>query len=601
MAPISFQQIDRTLRVLSAGQPFCGPDAKFFSSGSGGGKWQNTKFFYHLMESTKHLAEKEFEGRVLFSAPLTSVVGTDLFKEFMDLNDLWASSYANAGGKLIVRHFLNAKMPPESKEIFHEIACRHVGPIAIRSSAQNEDSDSGSYAGIYYSIFLPNIGPESERIANIEAAAKLVYSSIYLGRAIDYTTRITRPPVGDERMALLIQDVAGKPWSWKGKNYFSPLVSFVGISFNEYAHGMLNAEDGFYRLCLGLGIGVVEMDFQTALRANIGRPQLLSGLSDVREVLEHTPRYFYALDLDASLSSLLSSEEQFVRRLGVFEDAPVQMVEPYCRWYDEDGVLRHVKPLHGKAYPALTFDRLVSSGKYSLTHAIAYLRDILRDAYESEVDFEGSADRTDDGRLVVHLLQSRPLVRTAHSRLSQLPDVSAYRRILHGEFAVGAGKYSMRVVVWVPYKLNELYGSLHEVSAELSAINQYLSQGGENSMYLLIVPGRFGNREATEQGLSAADGIPGDFNTISHAAAVVEHLSLHQPHSSQGTHFFNDVVSVGMAYLYYTREGQLNVANLLSLASNIEDRKFARILYYDPPLQLLLDKKGNYVIYQPEE
>ena len=83
-------------------------------------------------------------------------------------------------------------------------------------------------------------------------------------------------------------------------------------------------------------------------------------------------------------------------------------------------------------------------------------------------------------------------------------------------------------------------GRTAEIAREISAVNRKLQ--GEGRKYLLMAPGRWGSKDA-------ATGIPVAWPDIDNSAVIVETaLGSHVP-ISQGSHFFQNIISFGLGYM----------------------------------------------------
>lgn len=80
-------------------------------------------------------------------------------------------------------------------------------PLAIRSSSLLEDSVKYSFAGKYFTAFIPNNGGEKKRIDSIKSAVKQVYASTFGINAVVYREK---HGLVEEKMAVIIQQLFGK-------------------------------------------------------------------------------------------------------------------------------------------------------------------------------------------------------------------------------------------------------------------------------------------------------------------------------------------------------------------------------------------------------
>ncbi|MFN3910374.1 MAG: PEP/pyruvate-binding domain-containing protein, partial [Candidatus Anstonellaceae archaeon] len=310
------------------------PNERFLFEGQPGGKWLGTSYFYRLLKDNASEIEKRFEGQVFFVCPRTIVLQTDLFKDFMDQNNLWEFAYQTNDDQKIKKKFLEAEFNRKQKEELSSIIKIFDKPLAIRSSSLNEDAERVSFAGIFYSIFLPNnLESIEERNAQLQDAIKLVYMSQYLEKAKEFYNRFN-VLWGDERMAVIIQEVAGREHLIKDKRIYYPELSFVSFSYNDYATDMVEPSSGFYRIALGLGVGTVELEHNVSIAVNTGRPNPIIGLTCREDIIRNSPQYFYAIDLSKK-NNIINEQYDFLLKLpvGFLEQT---IIERHGTYFDED-------------------------------------------------------------------------------------------------------------------------------------------------------------------------------------------------------------------------------------------------------------------------
>jgi hypothetical protein len=110
--------------------------------------------------------------------------------------------------------------------------------------------------------------------------------------------------------------------------------------------------------------------------------------------------------------------------------------------------------------------------------------------------------------------------------------------------------------------------------------------------YLLIGFGRWGSSDA-------ALGVPVDFGQISGAKVIVE-ATLEGVHAnfSQGSHFFHNMTSFRILYLFVTHESQHKVDwEWLARQDLVSETEFVRWVRSESPLEIKVDgRKGRGVI-----
>ena len=119
--------------------------------GSLGGKGRGLAFIDNMVICHQEFGELE-NARV--AIPKTVVLCTDIFDEFMDMNNLYQIALSDASDEEILRHFLRAKLPDRLVEDFFAFFEVVKSPIAIRSSSLLEDSHYQPFAGIYSTYMI---------------------------------------------------------------------------------------------------------------------------------------------------------------------------------------------------------------------------------------------------------------------------------------------------------------------------------------------------------------------------------------------------------------------------------------------------------------
>ena len=144
-------------------------------------------------------------------------------------------------------------------------------------------------------------------------------------------------------------------------------------------------------------------------------------------------------------------------------------------------------------------------------------------------------------------------------------------------------------IVYVPEEHFDVLKTM-EIAGEIMRINEKMQQEGRN--YLLIGPGRWGS---SVQSL----GIPVMWNDISEAKMIVEYtIPGFQVEPSQGTHFFQNITSLGVGYLYVdnvTWKGMLNTDLLDSMPAFIEG-KYVKVIELSEPVKAWIDHRTGRAI-----
>ena len=256
--------------------------------GSLGGKGRGLAFIDNMVK--RHAEFEEFENATVV-IPKTVVLCTDIFDEFMDMNNLYQLALSDADDETILRAFLRAKLPDRLVEDFFAFFEVVKAPIAIRSSSLLEDSHYQPFAGIYSTYMIPYLEDKYEMLRMLSDAIKGVYASVYYKDSKAYM-QATRNVIDQEKMAVILQEVVGTQY---GSRYY-PSISGVARSINYYPINDEQAEEGTVSLALGLGKYIV--DGGLTLRVCPYHPDKVLQTSEMEMALRETQTRFYALDLE---------------------------------------------------------------------------------------------------------------------------------------------------------------------------------------------------------------------------------------------------------------------------------------------------------------
>ena len=194
------------------------PESSFARIGGGslGGKARGLGFVNTLIND--YNVRDTFEN-VTISVPAAVVIGTEVFDQFLDENNLRNFALNCNDDSEITKRFLEAERFPE--DILGELAAFlqiiHA-PLAVRSSSLLEDSQYHPFAGVYETYMLPN--NQSNHLARLNDllnTIKRVYASTFYQAPKNYI-KITSYRLEEEKMAVIVQKMVGS----KHENRFYP-------------------------------------------------------------------------------------------------------------------------------------------------------------------------------------------------------------------------------------------------------------------------------------------------------------------------------------------------------------------------------------------
>ena len=261
-------------RLISDQLPYIGVAKKIFSiadlrriyrrrigTGKIGGKAAGLLLAWRILQQPDPQTGEDLSDTI--EIPDSYFLGTEMLYEFRLKNDL--------------DHLMNQKYRPvpEIREEYPHIVNAHLqgdfplkivdrlrdvllefngSPLIVRSSSLLEDNFGYAFAGKYDSFFCPNQGTEEENLEDLLRAIKLVFASTLNPDALLYRKKHNLIDY-DERMAVLIQRVRGKPYG----DYFFPSLAGVAFSENPFRwNPKIRREEGFLRMVWGLGTRAVD-------------------------------------------------------------------------------------------------------------------------------------------------------------------------------------------------------------------------------------------------------------------------------------------------------------------------------------------------------
>ncbi len=504
--------------------------------GSLGGKARGLAFLNSLVY--KHRLADKYDN-VKISIPRTIVIATDYFDQFILDNDLQYVIDSDVSDEEILSEFVAARLPEDLVEQLRIYVSTARSPFAVRSSSKLEDSSYQPFAGVYSTYMVPLVENKDQMLRMLEKAIKSVYASVYYAGSRTYI-QTTANLLSEEKMAVVVQSICG---SEHGGLYY-PMLSGVARSVNFYPIGNEKAEDGIVNLAFGLGKTVV--DGGNSLRFSPKYPKKILQLTDPKLALRDTQKTMYALDLRPGAFKISMNEGVNLAHPQVAEILPQF---PYPELVASTFSLENNRMLPGitaKGPRIVSFDAILKYGRFPLAQIIKDLLEICKRELMCDVEMEFAADIYDGEEnkgLVLKLLQVRPVGEfsedqgtTIEKAVEQIGTV-----ILKSNKALGSGYAdNMGYIIHVPSATFDS-AKTREIAKEIAGLNNYVkSEGGS---YLLAGPGRWGSSDPWL-------GIPVLWNEISEARMIVETaIPGFQIEPSQGTHFFQNITSLGVGYL----------------------------------------------------
>ena len=553
--------------------------------GSLGGKARGLAFLNHLVQ--KYSLSDRFDG-LRVSIPRTVVLTTDWFDRFILDNSLQYVIDSELSDDEILSEFVASTLPDELNQNLKAFLATVDGPLAVRSSSKLEDSNYQPFAGVYATYMCPPVENKDRMLRELGKAIKSVYASTFFKGSRNYI-QTSGNLLGEEKMAIVIQTICG---SAHGADFY-PMMSGVGRSLNSYPIGTEKASDGVLNVAFGLGKTVV--DGGRTLRLDPLLPKKILQLSNPKLAMRDTQSEMYTLDLSPAAFKISRNDGINLRRIPVCEalggfDHPELVASTYNASDD-----RMVPGTGVRGARVISFDGIFQYDRFPVAKALSEIMSICRDELMSEIEIEFALDpvKSSGGALAdLKLLQVRPVSSGPGAQTSSIEEAGGLiaNKLIYSGSALGNGYFteSEMMVVIRPEVFDKMKTGL--MAEEVSSVNSKMVADG--STYFLIGPGRWGSSIPTL-------GVPVAWTDISAARMVVEYgIDGFRIDPSQGTHFFQNITSLGVGYLsvdQYAGKGMIDFQALDKLEC-VYEGQFVKVLKV-PGLTGFIDRnKGEALI-----
>jgi CheY-like chemotaxis protein len=498
------------------------------TEGSMGGKGRGLAFLNSLLTAMD--IDDEFDN-ISIKLPRTAIIGTHEFDIFLEQNKLQSKELIKHSDKEINQIFSEAKLSDELKNKLKIMLEKIDYPLAIRSSGLLEDSQSQPFAGIYNTYMLPNNRNPERNLEQLCTAIKLVLASPFKKDARQYIESINYK-LDEEKMAVVIQEIAGH----KSKDgLFYPHLSGVAQSYNFYPSSRMTHKDGIAAIAVGLGKGIVEGE--RAFRYCPKHPKI--DLLKPEDIVENNQRKFYALDLNLTEFDFNKDEESFLQHQRLSKKQKEEEFKLFTSVWDYQNS-SFIDGDYAEGPRVLTFRQLIHFNKYPLSQIINRFLEIGEIAMGVPIEIEFAADFANN-EPKFYILQIRPLSINKEAVKLDLDNISEEKAVLITKRGMGNG--TMDDISDIVFVLPDKFDNKETLamSQELEKINKKLK--AEERKYILIGPGRWGSSDRFL-------GIPVHWANINMAKVIVEaSLENFSVDASQGSHFFHNLVAMGVGYL----------------------------------------------------
>ena len=561
--------------------------------GALGGKARGLSFFNTLINSLN--VENKFEGVRIF-IPSAVILTTDIFDQFLEMNDLREFALNENDDNEILKKFLRARKFPKKVVVdltsFLELVDK---PLAVRSSGLLEDSHNHPFAGVYETFMLPNSNQNiKSRLNQLIKTIKRVYASTFFNSSKEYI-RATTFRLEEEKMAIIVQILCG---SQHGDRFY-PTFSGTAQSFNYYPVPPQSSSDGIASLALGLGKMVVEGGL--TVRFSPKHPKHIIQFSTPKLALENNQRDFYALNLEEDDSrgnkNFMDEDDHFIKKY------PLETAE-------EDGALSYIGSTYSPQNDVI-YDDVSSSGVRLVSFApilkydilpLPQILQLLTDlgtfgmGTAVEIEFAVEMDVPKNVPKQFNVLQVRPMILNREISALRIGEVEPEKVVCRSKQVMGNGLIdNVYDIVLVDRNKYERSKS-RDVAREVSKFNARLLS--ERRQYLLIGVGRWGSQDPWL-------GIPVTWEMISGARAIVEtSFKDFSVTPSQGSHFFENLNSflIGYFTIQSTNEKTFIDWDWLLDQHSIEEMEYTRLIRFDKNVIIKMNGRINEgIILKPEE
>lgn len=543
--------------------------------GSIGGKARGLAFMNGII--AKHEQYKKYPD-VRITIPRSIVIATDYFEEFINSNGLQYIIAKDTTDDFLLSEFLNSTIPQSLHRKLKKFVSTCRRPLAIRSSSKLEDSNYQPFAGVYSTYMIPRCEDDGQMLRMLIRGIKSVYASVYFASSKAYI-QTSQNVLSEERMAVLVQEVCGT----EQDGLYFPTLSGVARSRNLYPIGYEKPEDGVCNVVMGLGKEVV--DGGKTLRFSPAYPDKALQTSTVELTISDAQTEVLALNLDPgkflpSVDEAVNIERLPVSKIGGFRNAKY-----VCSNYDYANNRISEGPTFNQSFKVITFNSILKYNSFPLAEII---RDLLRIGEEElrcpvEIEFAVNMDVEPGAPRVFNFLQIRPIINGLDEAKVDWDTISTDDAIIYSECALGVGE--IKGLQHLIYMKFDKFSSLktNEIAEELYKLNAMMKEQGHE--YVLVGTGRWGSSDPNL-------GVPVKWGHISQAKVIVEMaLKNFNIESSQGTHFFQNVTSLGVGYFSLNPsdgDGIFDEKRLDAMDAEYDGEWF-RVVRFDKPLTVYAD------------
>ena len=547
-----------------------------------GGKARGLAFVNNII--SKHQLIDKYKD-ITISIPRTITIASDYFDNFIMDNGLQYVIDADISNLEILSEFVSSRLPEKllnKLKIYLETVNY---PLAVRSSSILEDSHYQPFAGIYSTYMIPYTDNTDQMLRLLSKAIKSVYASVYFNSSRSYI-QSTSNMISEEKMAVVIQRVCGT----EDKGYYFPTMSGVARSINYYPIGHEKAEDGIVNMAFGLGKLVV--DGEKSMRFSPKHPKATLQLSTPRITLKDTQTAMYALNLKPEEFKTSLDDGINIQKFTIPECEEFRNLKYVASTWDmNDSKL--VPHINAKGRRLITFSRILQYNTLPIPQLLSDLMNICRKELGSEIEIEFAVDMDvpNSEKALFSVLQVRQISEYDEVQSIDINTEAIDTALVYSQNSLGFGL--INDVTDIIYIRDENFdkSKTTEIANEIGKINKEMLANKRN--YILLGPGRWGSSDPWL-------GIPISWDQISEAKVIIEcGLPDFNIDPSQGTHFFQNITSLGIGYLTinpFANDGIFRKEQLNNLECDYQSHFIQRFRFPTPPAIYIDGKNGKGII-----
>lgn len=546
--------------------------------GSLGGKGRGLAFMNTFIKQYALLHDTP--STITVDIPKTVVISTDVFDAFMNANNLYPIALSNASDADIFDAFQKATLPSQVLDDIATLLTSVQFPLAIRSSSLLEDSHFQPFAGVYATYMIPFDNDRHNMLTNIRSAIKGVYASVFFEGSKNYLNA-TQNLIDQEKMGIVVQEVVG----CTHHNLYYPTLSGVARSHNFYPTENEHADDGVVSIAYGLGKHIVEGG--KSLRFSPLRSKSPLHTASIASALSSTQDTFWALNLQQTDKVVQLNDSCNLKQIRLASALEDDYALPYVfSTYDwqNNRIVPGYHPQLGRSI--ITFQNLLNDSSLPFTQVVYKLLQLGKEQMKRDVEIEFAMQLTPNHTAQFFLLQIRPIA-SSNSTSTQYAHLFGGKKLIKSNKVLGNG--TINTIQHIIYVKNDHYDAAqsNEIAKMIAQANTKLIKAKVD--YLLIGAGRWGSSDPSL-------GIPIRWSDIAQVGAIVEcEMSRRHIDASQGSHFFQNLTSLGIPYFTLSANDKLCFFDKewFETTSAIFENEHMRIIHLPQPLTITIDGKSQ--------